>query len=115
MEGTKANRVVFFIGTLGNGGAERVISILTRHLAEAGMPVEIVLYYDEVPFYEIHPDVRITYIERETKTKNLLKNILWLRHYFKKNADLVVSFLAQFNMVALSAAVVFVHLRVKSL
>lgn len=104
MEGTKANRVVFFIGTLGNGGAERVISILTRHLAEAGMPVEIVLYYDEVPFYEIHPDVRITYIERETKTKNLLKNILWLRRYFKKNADLVVSFLAQFNMVALAAA-----------
>ena len=104
MEVTKPNRVVFFIGALGNGGAERVISILTRCLADAGIPVEIVLYYDREPFYEIHPGVRITYIERETKTKNILKNTIWLRRYFKKNADLVISFLAQFNMIALTAA-----------
>jgi len=103
METTKKNRVAFFIGTLGNGGAERVISILTWHLAEMGIPVEIVLYYDSEPFYEIHPDVQITYVERETHSQNLLKNILWLRRYFKKNADLVISFLAQFNMVALVA------------
>ena len=100
----KTSKVVFFIGALGNGGAERVISILTRHLATVGVPVEIVLYYDREPFYEIHSDVRITYIERETKSKNIIKNTLWLRRYFKKNADLVVSFLAQFNMIALTAA-----------
>ena len=104
MEVKKANRVVFFIGALGSGGAERVISILTRHLAEAGILVEIVLYYDKEPFYEIHPDVRITYVERETHSKNLLKNIVWLRRYFKKHAGQVISFLAQYNMVALTAA-----------
>ena len=103
MEVKKVNRVVFFIGALGSGGAERVISILTRHLACAGIPVEIVLYYDSEPFYEIHPDVRITYVERENHSKNLLKNIVWLHRYFKKNADVVISFLAQFNMVALVA------------
>ena len=103
MKVAKSRRIVFFIGTLGNGGAERVISILTRHLANMGLSIEIVLYYDSVPFYEIHPDVRITYVERETSSKNILKNLLWLRRYFKKNADLVISFLAQFNMLALVA------------
>ena len=97
-------KIVFFIGTLGNGGAERVVSILTRKYITMGLPVEIVLYYDEEPFYDIHPDVKITYIERETKSKKLLKNVRWLRRYFIQNADVVVSFLAQFNMIALAAA-----------
>lgn len=98
-------KIVFFIGTLGNGGAERVVSILTRKYITMGLPVEIVLYYDEEPFYDIHPDVRITYIERETKSRKLLKNVRWLRRYLIQNADVVVSFLAQFNMIALAAAI----------
>lgn len=97
-------KIIFFIGTLGNGGAERVVSILTRQYISMGLPVEIVLYYDEEPFYEIHPDVKITYIERETKSRNVIKNTLWLRRFFISNADVVVSFLAQFNMIALTAA-----------
>ena len=101
---TKNSRVCFFIGTLGNGGAERVVSILTRHLAQMQISVEIVLYYDSVPFYDIHPDVKITYVERETASKNILKNVLWLRRYFIQNADIVISFLAQFNMLALAAS-----------
>ena len=101
MKNKKKNRIVFFIATLGNGGAERVVSILTKKLVSEGQNVEIVLYYDSVPFYDIHPDVKITYVERETRSKNLLKNVLWLRRYFKSNADLVISFLAQFNMIAL--------------
>ena len=96
--------IVFFIGTLGNGGAERVVSILSRHYVSMGFPVKIVLYYDEKPFYDIHPDVQIIYIERETKSRNILKNLLWLRRYLIKNADTVISFLAQFNMIALAAA-----------
>lgn len=100
----EGKKITFFADSLGNGGAQRVISILTQQYAEAGFPVEIVLYYDSAPFFDIHPDVRITYVQRETQSKNLLKNIAWLRHYFIRNADLVVSFLAQFNMIALAAA-----------
>ena len=96
-------RIVFFIPKLGMGGAERVVSILTRHLIRRGEQVEIVLYYDSEPFYDIHPDIQITYVERQTRSRNLLRNLLWLRRYFTKNADLVISFLAQFNMVALTA------------
>lgn len=100
----KEENIVFFIGALGSGGAERVVSILTRQYVQKGIPVEIVLYYDEHPFYDIQPEIKITYVERETGSRNMLKNILWLRRYFIQNADLVISFLAQFNMVALAAA-----------
>lgn len=103
MEAMKRDRIVFFIATLTNGGAERVISILSKWLACAGKNVEIVLYFDSAPFYEIHPDVNITYVERETGSRKLHKNLIWLRRYFSKNADVVISFLAKFNMIALLA------------
>lgn len=97
------NRIVFFAATLGNGGAERVISILTKHLAHKRQNVEIVLYYDSVPFYNIDPEVKITFVERETQSRNILRNLAWLRRYFVENAGIVISFLAAFNMIALMA------------
>lgn len=99
----KEKKITYFADSLGSGGAQRVISLLTQQSAQMGIPVEIVLYYDSEPFYSIHPDVQITYVERETKSKNLLKNILWLRRYFLNQSDIVISFLAQFNMIALAA------------
>lgn len=103
MENMGKKKIVFFVPTLSSGGAERVVSILTKHLACKGENVEIVLYYESNLFYNVYPDLKITYVESETKSRNLFKNILWLRRYFINNADLVVSFLAQFNMVALAA------------
>ena len=41
-------RHIFFIGTLCNGGAERVVSILAGHMAKQGMDVEILTYYDKI-------------------------------------------------------------------
>ena len=96
-------RHVFFVGALKEGGAERVISILTKQLATTEKDVKIVLYHDMEPFYPIHPNIEILYAERETQSKNVFKNLLWLRRFFKKNADVVISFLAPFNMLALVA------------
>lgn len=103
MDKTEKKKIAFFIDSLNQGGAQRVVSILSRQYAELGIPVEIVLYYDQTPFYDIHPAVQITYAERETGSKNLVKNMIWLRRYWKKYADVVISFLAQFNMIALAA------------
>ena len=96
-------KIVFFDGTLREGGAERVISILTREMANNDVPVEIVLYYDEEVFYTLHPNVKVTSVYKQTGKKSLIKNIFWLRKYFKNNAGMVVSFLAPFNMVAIVA------------
>lgn len=82
------------------GGAERVISILSRHMIDQGFQVEIVLFLDREIFYEIDPRVKVTAVEKESRSTNILKNLIWLRRYFKKNADLILSFLAPFNMIA---------------
>lgn len=96
-------KIVIFNGTLMQGGAERVISILSKKMAEMGIDVQILLYHDKQVFYEIDSKVKITVVERESESKNVARNILWLRKFFSENADVVISFLAPFNIVALIA------------
>ena len=93
---------LFFIGTLQNGGAERVVSILSGKMAEQGMPVVILTYYDMTVFYNVHSNVKVTCVEKETGTKSKGKNFLWVRKYFKEHADVLISFLAPFNIFALA-------------
>lgn len=97
-------RYIFFIGTMREGGAERVVSLLSNEFVKHGYSVEILMYYDEEIFYDINDRVKITFVERETKTKVLLRNIFWIHKYFKKNAQAVISFLAPFNMLSLVAS-----------
>ena len=85
------------------GGAERVISILSRKMHEQGFDVQILLYYDRKIFYEIGSDVKITVVQKENSSSNILKNLLWMRSFFKANADVIISFLAPFNIIALVA------------
>ena len=98
-----SKRFVFFTGTLGKGGAERVVSILSRKMAEEGHFVEILLYFDCQVFYDIDPRVKITFVERETGSKSLRKNYSFIRNFFKKRADIVISFMASFNMISVGA------------
>ena len=102
-------RFVIFDGTLMQGGAERVISILSKKMIENGLDVQILLYHDRPIFYEIDSRVTITVVERETHTSNIIKNALWIRKFFENNADIVISFLAPFNILALLA-----HIGLKS-
>lgn len=73
-------KYMFFIGTLCDGGAERVVSILSGKMAEKGMPVEILTYYDKNIFYEIHPQVKVTSVESQTGTTSKVRNLLWIRN-----------------------------------
>lgn len=97
-------KYIIVCGTLTQGGAERVISILSKEMVQKGFPVEILLYYDRPLFYEIDPRVRIVTVEKETGQKNLLRNLRWMRKYFKTNAKEIISFLAPFNMVSIAAS-----------
>ena len=102
-------RIVFFDATLQSGGAERVISILTNHLLTNGYQVEVLLYHDQPIFYTMPTGLKITSVEHETGSSNIHKNICWMRQFFKQHADIVISFLAPFNMLALVS-----HLGLKS-
>lgn len=93
---------MFFVGTLMEGGAERVISILSRKMHEQGFDVQILLYYDREIFYEIESAVKITVVQKESGSSNILKNLLWIRRFFKANADVIISFLSPFNIMSLA-------------
>lgn len=94
-------KVYFFTGALLEGGAERVISLLSREFVNKEIDVEIVIYKNCPIFYEIDNRIKVCKIESETKSNNMLKNIIWLRKKFQNDADLVISFLAPFNMLAI--------------
>lgn len=96
-------KTVFFVSSLGDGGAQRVISILSKKMAMRNMEVEIVTYYDIPMVYDICTKVKVTCVEKCTGKKDVFHNLLWLRRYFKENAKIVLSFLAPFNMIALVA------------
>ena len=94
-------RYIFFIGTLRNGGAERVVSMLANQMAEQGKSVEILTFYDRPVCYPISPKVMLTSAEKHKKGK--IKRFFWIRKYFKENAEVVLSFLAPFNMLSIMA------------
>ena len=96
-------KLAIVCGTLHSGGAERVISIMSEKLTEK-YDVEIILYYDRPIWYDISDKVRITVIERKCCGKNIIRRALWFRKYLKENADVVLSFLAPFNIFTLISA-----------
>lgn len=98
---SKKKRIVFFDGTLMQGGAERVISILSKSMNEENYDVTVLLYYNEEIFYELDSNVKVVSVVEKTGTNNIVLNMKWIRLFFKRYADIVISFLAPFNMVAI--------------
>lgn len=98
-------RILFTDATLMHGGAERVLSILCNRLVELGHEVEVLLYYDRPIWYEIDRRVHIANDEENIGKKNVLKHIRFRHRYFRNSdADVIVSFLAPFNMINIIAS-----------
>ena len=97
-------KITFFIGSLEEGGAERVVSNLCAYLSEKDHPVQLVLYHDRALFYPVDPRVEVISVCKQTGSTSLFKNLLCLRGFFRRNCAVVVSFLAAFNILALLAA-----------
>lgn len=101
-------KIVFSCGTMQHAGAERVISILANKFVDLGHEVELLLYYDKPIWYDLDERITITVDEREIGNLNGKSNVLghlrFRRKYIKKTKpDVVLSFLAPFNMVNIVA------------
>lgn len=100
-------RIVFFIGSMRRGGAERVISILANEYASKGWNVDIVvLLFNEVG-YKLNDAVRI--VDYTGNRKSRLGRVpYWLksiRGYMKnEKPDSAVSFAARINLLVLIAS-----------
>ena len=93
-------KIVIAVGSLEQGGAERVIANLSKDLAQKGHSVEILLYYDRKIGYEIDERVKVTADEAHIGKASIIKHMRFRRSYVKKSgADVFVSFLAPFNML----------------
>ena len=96
-------RVLFFTAELTEGGAERVISILSNEMVERGFDVSILKYLDSKDFYKFNDKISIDSVVKNTRSNNYLKNLKWMHKYFKLKADVIISFVATSNMLAIAA------------
>lgn len=100
-------KIAFFIGHMGYGGAERVISLLANDYAERGWETDIVMLLSDDVAQNIDPRVRLvdlsmgggSYLKRAPKWLGSIRNYLK-----KEKPDCVVSFIGRINALVLTAA-----------
>ena len=93
--------VVFFINTLGCGGAEHQISILANELAEKGYIVTVTTYGDIPDYFNLSDKIkRIKLAPNKGKIIKLLS--IWYYFLFVK-ADCIISFCQRNNFFALQS------------
>lgn len=98
-------RITFFIGSLGRGGAERVISILANHYCNKGWNVDIALLLDTKVGYELDERIRIIDLtECGNYVKAMPKWLIKIRKYIKtEHPDRIISFVGRINILVLTA------------
>ncbi|MCP8967837.1 glycosyltransferase [Ectobacillus ponti] len=94
-------KVVFVIGVLSDGGAERVISVLSKQLTKIGYKVDIVTIYGDKNDYLDDQSINIKPVVHKSKNKlfRTLGIISEVRNFIKSSKpDLVISFVAIVNI-----------------
>ncbi len=85
-------KVIFFIDSLGSGGAQRQVVNIALLLKKAGYDVSVLVYYN-MPFYKPMLDeneIPVTLLE----TKSIISRMMSIRRYLNKSgADVVAAFL----------------------
>lgn len=99
LSATLRKRILFVTGSMGRGGAERVISLLSDYYVNKGYKVDILLLlHSNASGYRLNPNVGIIDISNDTR-KALLdipRLIIVTRKILRKvNPDTIVCFMAQ--------------------
>lgn len=99
-------KIVFLIGSLYGGGAERVISVLSNSLCKK-YEVTILMILEDVRKYKLDSKVKIEYISLPNNLTGIKRNILRIkkmRRFFEEyKPDIVISFLSLINMFSILA------------
>lgn len=99
-------KIMFVIGVLSNGGAERVISVLAKGFIELGYRVEILTIYGKKNDYIEDKRIIIHPIQNNCKSKllRILTIIFQMRKIIKKSKpDILISFVAIINIYTIIA------------
>ena len=100
-------KIAFFIGHMGYGGAERVISLLANDYCRRGWDTDIVMLLSRDLAQRLEPGVRL--VDLSLGTGSYLKRApYWLRqirgYLRREKPDCVVSFIGRINALVLTAA-----------
>lgn len=97
-------KIVFLIGSLGNGGAERVISVLANAFVKK-CEVSIVALFEDRIEYKLDENIEYKFIMEDENSTGLVRNINRIHKLRKflvnKNPDCVISFLWAVNITAI--------------
>lgn len=97
-------KIMFVLGSMQGGGAERVISILANHYTSLGFSVEIVTLLDNKVGYKLNKKITLTYLST-SNVNSFLKPYYWVKNFRtnikKSKPDIVVSFFAKINLITL--------------
>lgn len=101
---TNKLKITFCIPTLGSGGAERVISILSKELTALGFDINILMLSNEKCKYQLDPRVKLHCIHCDddaalSPVKRCFKRLSKIKGAIKELApDVVVSFMSETNI-----------------
>ena len=101
-------KLTFFIGSMGKGGAERVISILANHFVDSGWAVDIIMLLKNDVQYKLSEKINLT--DMVGKSTSYIKNTLdWakgIRKYITRTKpSCIISFVARINALVLSSSI----------
>lgn len=97
-------KLLFFISSMGSGGAERVMAVLTNALARKGYNVTIGVLTQNPPFYDLEPSIKVEHFQFNKRSgafgrlKNRLNLLTFIRQLSKKEKpDIIISFIYKLN------------------
>lgn len=104
-------KILLFIPTLQQGGAERVMSELANEWCSLGNKVFLVLFAKNIPFYALDENIEVIHLGFDNQKKYLLKLFDFIRAFLAlrrqiKNVkpDFVLSFMDRYNLIAIMAS-----------
>ena len=99
----KKKKILFIIPKLEGGGAEKVISNLTRDFIKKNFNVDLLLFGNHSQKkYHTHKDIKITYLN---KKRSLFAFIALIKIFFKGNYDFAISTIVQANILSILAKI----------
>lgn len=95
-------RLVIFLGSMGRGGAERVISLISNYFCDKGWKVWIGLLLFNKVEYELNPNIKV--VDLTGKGQSRIKRLpVWLRNVRglvkEVKPDAILSFAARINII----------------
>lgn len=102
-------KILFYINTIHQGGAARVMVNLANKFAEQGYPVFLVTSFNETNEYSLNDNVTRIFLEEKNTNQSFIKKNLTrtykLRQICKKEKpDIIISFLPEPNFRAIIAS-----------